>query len=382
MINNKTIQKFRDLATPFYYYDLDVLKATLDVIKKESDHSGYKIHYAVKANANPRILNIISSYGFGADCVSWNEIDIAISSGFDPSEIVFAGVGKTDKDIEAALQKEIFCFNCESIPEIEVIDQLASKQNKIAHIALRINPYIDAHTHKYITTGIEESKFGINTWELEEVLRRLTSLNNIKLIGLHFHIGSQISRMSVFKSLCARINELQEWFNSRSIDLEIINVGGGLGIDYENPEKRPNFPEYFSLLNEFIDLMPGQKLHLEPGRSITGQCGSLISKVLFIKNGSNTLFAIIDAGMTDLIRPALYQAHHKIENLTSDGNIFRYDVVGPVCETADTFAKYIELPETRRGDIIAIRSAGAYGEVMASRYNMRDLPRAVFSDEI
>jgi diaminopimelate decarboxylase len=382
MINNKTIQKFRDLATPFYYYDLDVLKATLDVIKKESDHSGYKIHYAVKANANPRILNIISSYGFGADCVSWNEIDIAISSGFDPSEIVFAGVGKTDKDIEAALQQEIFCFNCESIPEIEVIDQLASKQNKIAHIALRINPYIDAHTHKYITTGIEESKFGINTWELEEVLRRLTSLNNIKLIGLHFHIGSQISRMSVFKSLCARINELQEWFNSRSIDLEIINVGGGLGIDYENPEKRPNFPEYFSLLNEFIDLMPGQKLHLEPGRSITGQCGSLISKVLFIKNGSNTLFAIIDAGMTDLIRPALYQAHHKIENLTSDGNIFRYDVVGPVCETADTFAKYIELPETRRGDIIAIRSAGAYGEVMASRYNMRDLPRAVFSDEI
>ncbi|MDP3002449.1 MAG: diaminopimelate decarboxylase [Bacteroidales bacterium] len=382
MINNKTIEKFRDLATPFYYYDLDVLRSTLDVVKKESENSGYKVHYAVKANSNPRILKIISSYGFGADCVSWNEIAAAITAGFSPSEIVFAGVGKTDKDIEAALKTDIYCFNCESIPEIEVIDQLASKQKKTARIALRINPYIEAHTHKYITTGIEESKFGINTWELEEVIKRLSSLKNIRLIGMHFHIGSQITRMSVFKSLCARINELQEWFISRSIDLEIINVGGGLGIDYEDPDKDPRFKEYFSLLNEFIELRPRQKLHLEPGRSITGQCGSLISKVLFIKNGSNTIFAIIDAGMTDLIRPALYQAHHKIENLSSEGNLHRYDVVGPICESSDTFARYIELPETRRGDIIAIRSAGAYGEAMASRYNLRDLPSAVFSDEI
>jgi len=382
MINNKTIEKFREIETPFYYYDLDVLRSTLDVVKKESENSGYKVHYAIKANSNPRILKIISSYGFGADCVSWNEIAAAIVAGFSPSEIVFAGVGKTDKDIEAALKTEIYCFNCESIPEIEVIDHLASRQNKIAQIALRINPYIEAHTHKYITTGIEESKFGINTWELEEVIKRLSFLKNTRLIGMHFHIGSQITRMSVFKSLCARINELQVWFSSRNIDLKIINVGGGFGIDYENPDKSPLFEDYFSLLNEFIDLLPGQTLHMEPGRSIIGQCGSLISRVLFIKNGSNTLFAIIDAGMTDLIRPALYQAHHKIENLTSAGNIYRYDVVGPVCESADTFAKYIELPETRRGDIIAIRSAGAYGEAMASRYNLRDLPRSVFSDEL
>jgi diaminopimelate decarboxylase len=382
MINNNTIEKFSRIETPFYYYDLDVLRSTLEVVKKESDNSGYKIHYAVKANSNPRILKIISSYGLGADCVSFNEISAAIVAGFNPSEIVFAGVGKTDKDINAALKAGIFCFNCESIPEIEVIDQLAAIQNKTAQIALRINPYIEAHTHKYITTGIEESKFGINTWELDDVIKRLSDFKNIRLIGMHFHIGSQITRMSVFKSLCARINELQVWFSSRNINLEIINVGGGLGIDYENPEINPDFQEYFSLLNEFIDLLPGQQLHIEPGRSITGQCGSLISRVLFIKNGSNTLFSIIDAGMTDLIRPALYQAHHKIENLTSTGNIYRYDVVGPVCESADTFAKYIELPETSRGDIIAIRSAGAYGEVMASRYNLRDLPRAVFSDEI
>lgn len=382
MINNRTLEKFREIETPFYYYDLDVLRSTLDIVKKESDSSGYKVHYAVKANHNPRILKIISSYGFGADCVSGNEITAAISAGFSPSDIVFAGVGKTDKDIEAALRANIFCFNCESIPEIEVIDNLTSKQKKTARIALRINPYIDAHTHKYITTGIEESKFGINTWEIEEVMKKLSTLKNIRFLGMHFHIGSQIDRMSVFKSLCARINELQIWFTSRGFNLEIINVGGGLGIDYENPEKNPLLEEYFSLLTEFIDLLPGQILHMEPGRSIIGQCGSLISRVLFIKNGSNTLFAIIDAGMTDLIRPALYQAHHKIENLSSTGNIYRYDVVGPVCESSDTFAKYIELPETHRGDIIAIRSAGAYGEAMASRYNLRDLPKSVFSDEI
>jgi diaminopimelate decarboxylase len=382
MINNKTVEKFRGLATPFYYYDLDVLRSTLEVVKKESANSGYKIHYAVKANHNPRILKIISFYGFGADCVSGNEIAAAINSGFSPSEIVFAGVGKTDKDIEAALKANIYCFNCESIPELEVIDQLASKQNKVAQIALRINPLIDAHTHKYITTGIEESKFGINTWEIEDVIKKLSALKNVKLLGMHFHIGSQITRMPVFKSLCSRINELQLWFTSRGFNLEIINVGGGLGIDYENPEKSPLFEDYFSLLHEFIDILPGQVLHMEPGRSIIGQCGTLISRVLFIKNGSNTLFSIIDAGMTDLIRPALYQAHHKIENLTSAGNILRYDVVGPICESSDTFAKYIELPETKRGDIIAIRSAGAYGEAMASRYNLRDLPPSVFSDDL
>jgi len=382
MASEFNTERFREIETPFYYYDLDVLRATLESVQKECIHSGYKAHYALKANSNPRILRLIASYGIGADCVSGNEIAAAIEAGFNPSSIVFAGVGKTDKEIDFALKCDISCFNCESIPEIEVINQIASRLNKTATIALRINPYIEAHTHKYITTGIEESKFGINTWELEEVLRKMSKLRNVKLTGIHFHVGSQISRMSVFRSLCARINELQEWFIAHSIQLENINVGGGLGIDYENPEKNPPFEEYFTLLHEFINLRPGQTLHMEPGRSIVGQCGSLISRVLFIKNGSNTLFAIIDASMTELIRPALYQAHHKIENLTSKGHIYRYDVVGPVCESSDTFAKYMELPETRRGDLIAIRSAGAYGEAMASRYNLRNLPPAVFSDDL
>ena len=382
MRDQNTIEKFRNLHTPFYFYDLDVLGKTLSTLKKEADNSGFRVHYAVKANHNPRLLKIISSYGFGADCVSWNEIDAALAAGFEPGKIVFAGVGKSDREIENAIRADIFCFNCESIPEMEVINDFASQQKKIARIALRINPLIDAHTHHYITTGIEESKFGIHTWELDEVLRRLAGMKNIQLTGMHFHIGSQITKMSVFQSLCNHINELQDWFISRNVEMKVINVGGGLGIDYENPDKYPAFADYFTLLHDFIDLKPGQELHLEPGRAVIGQCGSLISKVLYIKNGSNTMFAIIDAGMTDLIRPALYQAHHKIENLTSKGSPYHYDVVGPVCESADTFAKFIELPETRRGDILAIRSAGAYGEAMASRYNLRDLPGAVFSDEI
>jgi diaminopimelate decarboxylase len=378
----KYLKKFRELPTPFYFYDLDVLRNTLDIIKKETGNNGIKVHYALKANSNGRILEIISSYGFGADCVSMNEIERAISTGFQPENIVFAGVGKTDKDIEAALSAEISCFNCESIPEIEVINSIALKKTVKANIALRINPNIEAFTHKYITTGIEESKFGINIWELEDVISVVSKLKNITLTGIHFHIGSQITRMSVYNGLCTKINELQELFSSHNIDLKIINAGGGLGIDYEDPERTAPFKEYLCLLNELVSLRHGQELHVEPGRSVVAQCGSLISRVLYIKKGVNTQFAIIDAGMTDLIRPALYQANHKIENLSSTGVACRYDVVGPVCESSDTFAKYTELPETKRGDFIAIRSAGAYGETMASRYNLRDLPGSVFSDDI
>jgi len=382
MINSTTVEKFRDLSTPFYYYDLDVLHATCVKVKEESERSGFSIHYAVKANANPRILGIIASYGFGADCVSYNEIARAMECGFSPSTIVFAGVGKTDREIESALKARISCFNCESIAEMEVIDSIAARLKTKAVVALRINPYIEAHTHKYITTAIADSKFGISAWELKDVLDNLSSMSNITLEGIHFHVGSQITRMSVFRSLCSRVNELQEWFTSQNIDLKTINLGGGLGIDYNCPEKMPEFGEYFELVRELVRIRPGQRIHFEPGRSIVAQCGSLITKVLYIKKGSNTTFAVVDAGMTDLIRPALYQAHHEIENLTSGGQTGKYDVVGPICESSDTFAKFIELPETRRGDILAIRSAGAYGEIMASRYNLRDLPGAVFSDEL
>ena len=319
----------------------------------------------------------------GADCVSGNEVKCAIENGFSANQIVYAGVGKNDDEINYALDKNIFCFNCESLHELEVINELATQKNKIASIALRINPNVDAHTHKYITTGLEENKFGINPYEFETVIEKLKQLPNLKLIGLHFHIGSQITDLSPFKKLCSRVNEINTYFLNKGFDLPTINVGGGVGINYHEPDKHAiiDFASYFKVFNDFIVLRKNQELHFELGRAIVAQCGSLISKVLYIKNGINTNFAILDAGMTELIRPALYQAFHVIENISSqEKSTIKYDVVGPICESSDCFGKAVELPETKRGDIIAIRSAGAYGEVMASRYNLRDEVRSYFSE--
>ncbi len=370
-------------ATPFFHYDIDLLKDTLQQVKQESERYGYHVHYALKANSNDHILNLISEYGLGADCVSGREIEKALDCGFPVNEIAFAGVGKSDEEILIGLRNDIFCFNCESIQEIEVINELAQQENTTARIALRINPDVDANTHHYITTGLEENKFGISKWELEEVLKVINASENIELIGLHFHIGSQIVDMSSFRHLCLRVNEFQNWFIDRNVQLTNINVGGGLGVDYYSPDINPivDFKAFFAIFNDFLELRPWQKLHFELGRSVVANCGTLISKVLYIKNGVKTNFAILDAGMTELIRPALYQSYHKIENLSryeEDGAEF-YDVVGPICESSDCFGKRVKLPATERGDIIAIRCAGAYGEVMASSYNLRDRARAIYS---
>lgn len=382
MFSESEITKFRSTPTPFYYYNLETLEDTLKNVVKTSKKYGYHIHYALKANSNNTILELIRDYGLGADCVSGNEVKKAVECGYTSDKIVFAGVGKTDEEINIALDANIFCFNCESIPEIEVLNELAEQKNKTAQVALRINPNVNAKTHHYITTGLEENKFGINMWELDAVLDVLKKASNIKLIGLHFHIGSQITDLGAYKGLCLRVNEIQQWFYENKIIVDHINVGGGLGIDYENPIKNavPDFEQFFKLFNDFIELRPQQQLHFELGRSIVAQCGTLISKVLYVKNGVNTDFAIVDAGMTELLRPALYQATHKISNITSTSkSLKRYDVVGPICESSDCFAKALMLPETKRGDLIAIHSAGAYGEVMASQYNLRDLVKAVYS---
>lgn len=381
MFTPEIITQFANTPTPFYHYDMNVLEQTLAALKNKAGQYGYHVHYALKANSNNRILNTIQQHGFGADCVSGNEILKAIECGYDNSNIAFAGVGKSDQEINIGLDHDIFCFNCESLPEIEVINELAQNKNKVAQIALRINPNVNAKTHHYITTGLEENKFGINMWELENVIEALKGFTNIKLIGLHFHIGSQITDLSVFKGLCIRVNEIQDWFISRNIIVDHINVGGGLGVDYETPDTNiiPDFGNYFGLFNEFLTLQPNQQLHFELGRSVVAQCGNLISKVLYIKNGVNTDFAIIDAGMTELLRPALYQAVHKVENLSSTAPSQKYDVVGPVCESSDCFGKALDLPQTKRGDIIVIRTAGAYGEVMANGYNLRVLNTPVFS---
>lgn len=377
--------KFQTLRTPFYYYDTALLRETLQAINDESGrHEGFIVHYAVKANANPKLLTIISNAGLGADCVSGGEISAASQAGFHSSKIVYAGVGKSDWEINLSLDKEIFCFNVESYAELEVINEIAKQRNCTAHVALRINPNVGAHTHANITTGLAENKFGIAMCDMNDVIDKALQMSNVEFIGLHFHIGSQILEMDDFKALCKRINELQRELEHRSIHVENINVGGGLGIDYQKPNENPipDFKSYFDTYANNLELRNNQKLHFELGRSVVGQCGSLITRTLYIKQGTEKQFAIVDAGMTDLIRPALYQAYHKIENISSDSTEERYDVVGPICESSDVFDKQILLNKTHRGDLLAIRSAGAYGEIMASQYNCRSLPIGYTSDEM
>ena len=378
------IEQFEGLQTPFYFYDKSLLQQTLDTINREAaKYPGYHVHYAVKANVDPTLLKLIRESGLGCACVSGGEVETCLKAGFPSSKVVFAGVGKSDWEINLALDADIACFNIESIPELEVISQLAVAKGKQARVAIRVNPNVDAHTHKYITTGLSENKFGISMEMLDEVLDVAMKLPNITVIGLHFHIGSQLLELEPFAMLCERINDLQEQVEKRGIRLQSINVGGGLGCDYENPDENPipDFAEFFANYAKHLKLRPGQELHFELGRSVVCQCGSLISKVLYVKEGLQKKFVILDAGMSDLIRPALYQAHHKIENISAlakgEAATDVYDVVGPICESSDCFGENEVLPVTRRGDFVALRSAGAYGQIMASHYNCRRIPASL-----
>ena len=378
------IERFQEIQTPFYYYDSEVLRQTLRTINEEAGkHEGFVVHYAVKANANPKILRIIREAGLGADCVSGGEIEASIKAGFPASKIVYAGVGKSDWEINLGLDSNIFCFNVESIPELEVINELAAQKGKVARVAFRLNPNVGAHTHANITTGLAENKFGIAMRDMLTVIDEASKMANVKFVGLHFHIGSQILDMGDFQALCNRVNELQDELERHRIRVEHINVGGGLGVDYAHPNRLPipDFKAYFDTYAKRLKLRNGQTLHFELGRAVVAQCGSLITRTLYIKEGATKRFAIVDAGFPDLIRPALYQAYHKIENITSEEPKETYDVVGPICESTDVFAKQIDLNKTRRGDLLAIRSAGAYGEIMASQYNCRKLPKGYLSDE-
>ena len=380
---NFPLDKFKQIPTPFYYYDMALLQYTLDEIKRCIAGFPFKVHYAVKANANATILEQIRRAGLGIDCVSGGELAAAISAGFAGNEIAFAGVGKTDKEIAAGIDSDIFCFNVESLPEMEVINEIAASKGKVARIAIRVNPNIDAHTHKYITTGLNENKFGINVPQLDDVVDAALAMQNVELIGLHFHIGSQIRETEPFIMLCNTANELLDQLEARGVKLSIINVGGGLGINYDDPDGDAiaGFDQYFSIFKQHLKLREGQELHFELGRAVVAQCGSLITRVTYVKTGIVKKFIIVDAGMSDLIRPALYQAHHKIENISATGTSTEtYDVVGPICESSDCFGTDETLPITHRGDFIALRSAGAYGEIMASRYNCREFPAAIYSE--
>ena len=383
---NFPVDYFRGVDTPFYYYDVELLEKTIATVKAEAERYGnFDVHYAIKANFNPRLLKIMADAGLGADCVSGGEVAAALAVGVPASKIVFAGVGKTDKEIALALDAGIFCFNAESVPELEAIEALAAERGVVAQVALRINPNVGAHTHSNITTGLAENKFGIGYEQLDDVINVIEDMKHISLIGLHFHIGSQILVMDDFIALCGRINELQELlFETRGLVLPHINVGGGLGIRYDAPDKYPipDFELYFATYANNLKLYPGQHVHFELGRSIVAQCGALVTRVTYVKHGGCKQFVIVDAGMNDLIRPALYDAYHRIENLCSDKADEVYDVVGPVCESSDVFCHDRKMPATQRGDLLVMRSAGAYGEAMAFGYNCRTLPKAVLSTDV
>ncbi len=383
-IHQINLDRLKEFETPFYYYDMELLNRTLAAAKVAADKRGFHIHYALKANFNDRILQAIQSLGFGADCVSGNEVQKSLDMGFPAGQITFAGVGKSDKEIKLALKEQIFAFNVESIEELQVIDTLAGELGERANVSLRINPNVDAHTHHYITTGLDENKFGVPNSELEQAASVLRECQHVDLVGLHFHVGSQITDMNVFKSLCVKVNEWKNWFEERGTQIKILNVGGGLGVDYHHPDTQPmpDFEAYFDVFDKFLERNGQQEVHFELGRALVAQAGSLVSRVLYSKSGVKKNFLILDAGMTELMRPALYQAFHKIERLGSsdDAEELNYDVVGPICESSDCFGKEVPLPVSKRGDLIAIRTAGAYGEVMASRYNLREEIRYVYSD--
>lgn len=386
-LNKPVLSNIENIKTPFYYYDMNLLNSTLKTVSDESSKHGFKVHYAVKANFDTRILTEIKQWGIGADCVSGGEVRKAIETGFSGEDIVFAGVGKSDDEINYALDQNIFSFNCESRDELEVINSLAAAKGVKARIALRINPDVDPKTHKSISTGLKDNKFGISFSEVDEVLEKLADLENVEIIGIHFHIGSQISQMEVFEHLCRRVNTIKEWFEVKGVKLDHINVGGGLAINYQTPDIEPiaDFKKYFTIFADGIKLNDGQTLHFELGRSIVGQCGMLVSRVLYNKTtGSGKKYVIIDASMTELIRPALYGSHHAIENLSTEGceACETYSIAGGVCESTDIFTSEIILPETTRGDVILIKSAGAYGRSMSSMYNLRPLPSSIYSDEL
>lgn len=382
-----TTQQFGDMQTPFYHYDLGLLRRTLAAIKEATaDTPNYHVHYAIKACATPEVVQEIAAAGLGSDCVSGGEISRSLENGFPASRIVYAGVGKADWEIEAALDAGIAMFNVESTAELEVINEIAARKEKVARVAIRINPNVDAHTHAKITTGLNENKFGLAMEDMLPAIHRAQTLSHVAFVGLHFHIGSQITETAPFAALCHRINELTQQLAAEGIKCKVINVGGGFGVDYQQPDVHPipEFKAYFDTFKTHLNLGEDQELHFELGRSVVAQCGTLITRVLYVKQGHAKQFVIVDAGMTDLIRPALYDAFHYAQNLTAEEHGRRhhttYDIVGPICESSDVFHKDYQLPLTQRGDLIAFRTAGAYGEIMASQYNCRRMPLHMCSE--
>ena len=350
MLSRQIASKLRGYETPFYLYDMALLRQTLESVVYESKKYGYKVHYAIKANYDDHLLAVIREYGLGIDCASGKELRKAVEAGFDPKGIVYAGVGKRDKELKYAIEQNILAINCESIQELELVDALSAEAGKVTDIALRINPDIDPKTNHCIDTGQADSKFGISYEEVLEHAAEIRSLKNVNIIGLHLHIGSQIRELHVFENMCNKVN----------------------------------FASLFSIVHNHLRI-GDREVHFEFGRSIVAECGELITTVLFNKTtATGRKLVIVDASMTELVRPAMYGSYHNIENITAKDDEVRekYTVVGTACESTDVFDENVTLRRTHRGDLLTIKSAGAYGMSMASRYNLHDLPGAVYSDEI
>ena len=385
MLSRQVVEKLRNYETPFYFYDMELLRQTLDSVVWAASKYNFKMHYAIKANYDPRILQVIREYGLGIDCASGNEVRCAIEAGFDPKSIVYAGVGKRDKELRYAIEQGIFSINCESLQELEVIDGIAAGMGKVVDCGLRVNPDIDPKTNHCIDTGQADSKFGISYEKVLEQAEWIQSLKHVNIKGMHLHIGSQIRELHVFQYLCDKVNVITENLVKKGFKLDFVDVGGGLGINYDMPENEPvpNFASVFAIINGNLRV-GGREIHFEFGRSIVGECGELITSVLYRKDtATGRRLVIVDASMTELIRPMLYGSYHDIENLTSTAEKReKYAIVGTACESTDVFNESVTLPKTVRGDILTIKSAGAYGMSMASRYNQHDLPGAVYSDDL
>lgn len=385
MLSRQIVSRLRGFETPFYLYDTALLRQTLESVVYESNKYGYKVHYAIKANYDDHLLAIIREYGLGIDCASGNELRKAVEAGFDPKGIVYAGVGKRDRELRYAIEQGILAINCESIEELHVVDGFAAEAGRVTDVALRINPDIDPRTNHCIDTGQADSKFGISYEEILEHADEIKALKHINIIGIHLHIGSQIRELHVFENMCEKVNVIVENLEKLGFTFRMVDVGGGLGVNYDVPENEPipNFASLFSIVRNHLRV-DGREVHFEFGRSIVSECGELITRVLFNKTtATGRKLVIVDASMTELIRPALYGAYHNIENITSGEEARdKYTVVGTACESTDVFDENVSLRKTRRGDLLAIKSAGAYGMSMASRYNLHDLPGAVYSDEL